>query len=110
MANRSPSVAARQLENQINGILRQADVYRLDQKQRTTVTNLSQNLVHIKTYTRDYELAETREDQLRDAKRAKRWLEQAQKNLLAASQFDIFGAVDVAHLSAQIDQIIGDLK
>jgi hypothetical protein len=58
----------------------------------------------------DYELSETREEQAKNAKFAKKWLNQAQKNILSASEFNIFDAIDVAHLSAQIDQVKDGLK
>jgi hypothetical protein len=74
------------------------------------LAKLQQNLVDSRIYARDYELSESREEQVDNAKKAKKWLEQAQKNILTASEFNIFGAIDVAHLSAQIDQIISELK
>jgi hypothetical protein len=55
-------------------------------------------------------LSESREEQLYNAKKAKKWLDQARRNILSASEFNIFGAIDVAHLSAQIDQIISEIK
>lgn len=101
---------AKRLEAEINMILRQVDQYKLDEKPRGAVVKLRQALVDAKIYIRDYELSEMRDAQINNAKKAKKWLEQARRQLLRASEFNIFGAIDVAHLSAQIDQIKADLK
>jgi hypothetical protein len=106
----SPSRRVKQLDSQISNILRKVYLRKLSSKERDVLSMLQQNLVDSRIYIRDYELSETREEQLDNSKEAKKWLEQARKNILAASEFNIFGAIDVAHLSAQIDQIISDLK
>lgn len=91
-------------------ILRQIDQPKLDEKPRAAVNKLRQSMIDAKIYIRDYELSEVRDEQLKNAKTGKKWLEQARQSMLKASEFNVFGAIDVAHLSAQIDQIIGDLK
>jgi hypothetical protein len=106
----SPSRMVKQLELQVNSNLRKFDFRKLSTNERDILAKLQQNLVDSRIYTRDYELSESREEQVDNAKKAKKWLEQAQKNILTASEFNIFGAIDVAHLSAQIDQIISELK
>jgi hypothetical protein len=106
----SPSRRVKQLDSQISNILRKVNLRKLSSKERDVLSTLQQNLVDSRIYFRDYELSETREEQLDNSKEAKNWLEQARKNILAASEFNIFGAIDVAHLSAQIDQIISELK
>jgi hypothetical protein len=106
----SPSVMAKRLEAEVRMLLRPVDVYKLDPSLRETMANLRQNLADARIYSNDYELSETREEQELNAKRAKHWLNEARSDILEASQHDIFSAIDVAHLSAQIDQIIGDLK
>jgi hypothetical protein len=101
---------AKELDNHINRLLRRFDLSKQPKGTREAITNLRQNMLDSKTYTTDYELSETREDQLRNAKEAKKWLEEARKNILIASQYDIFNAVDTAHLSAQAEQIMASLK
>jgi transposase len=103
-------MAAKRLEAEIRMILRPVDAYKLNPAQRETLADLRQNLADARIYTNDYELSETREEQTLNAKRAKHWLKEAQEDILTASQHDIFSAIDVAHLSAQIEQIIGELK
>jgi hypothetical protein len=108
--NISPSTMAKRLEAEINMILRRVDQPKLDEKPRSAVAKLRQSLIDAKIYIRDYELSEMRDEQLKSAKTGKKWLEQARQAMLKASEYNVFGAIDVAHLSAQIDQIIGDLK
>jgi hypothetical protein len=101
---------AKQLDNHIARLLRRFDLAKQSKNAREAITELRQNIVDAKTYTNDYELSETREEQLQNAKQAKKWLEEARKNILIASQYDVFNAVDTAHLSAQAEQIEASLK
>jgi hypothetical protein len=90
--------------------LRSINLRKLSIKERKILEDLQQNLNDSRIYVTDYELSETREEQAKNAKFAKKWLNQAQKNILSASEFNIFDAIDVAHLSAQIDQVKDGLK
>ncbi|MGH7157282.1 MAG: hypothetical protein ACREGG_04200 [Candidatus Saccharimonadales bacterium] len=110
MANSSPSVQVKQIETQVSMILRRIDPQKLETKPRAALANLRQALGDARIYACDYEFSEMRDEQLANAKKAKKYLVQAHQNILKASEFDIFGAADVAQLSAQIDQIIGGLK
>jgi Zn-dependent M32 family carboxypeptidase len=101
---------AKELDNHINRLLRRFDLSKQTKNVRQAITELKQNMSDARVYAVDYELSETREDQLRNAKEAKKWLESAGKNILAVSQHDIFNAVDTAHLSALTDQIGAQLK
>jgi hypothetical protein len=74
------------------------------------LSELKQNLVDIRIYTNAYEFSEQRPEQIQNAKMAKDYLEQARDHILKTSEVDIFSAIDVAHLTAQIDLIIRDLK
>jgi hypothetical protein len=106
----SPSRRVKQLDTQINTILRTFDLRKLTAKERDVLAKLQQNLNDSRIHTTDYELSETRDEQQDNANRAKKWLEQARTNILAASEFNVFGTIDVAHLSAIIDQIISEIK
>jgi hypothetical protein len=106
----SPSRRVKQLDTQINTILRRFDLRTLTTKERDVLAKLQQNLNDSRIHTTDYELSETRDEQQDNANRAKKWLEQARTNILAASEFNVFGTIDVAHLSAIIDQIISEIK
>jgi hypothetical protein len=108
--NISPSVLVKRLESDINLILRKIALHKLDEKERNALAKLRQALNDAKVYGQDYELSEMRDEQLDNAKQAKKYLEQARQAILKASESNIFSAIDVAHLSANIDQLIGDLK
>jgi hypothetical protein len=110
MVSYSPSGLIKQIETQVNMILRKIDWAQVNEKGRKSVEELRQFLIDSKVYTHDYELSETRDEQLANARLASKWLEQARARILKASEHDIFGPVDVAHLAAQIDQVKADLK
>jgi len=77
---------------------------------RSALADLNQSLIDSRIYSTDYELSETREEQLDNAKQAKHYLGVARKDILSASEHNIFNAVDVAHMTAIIDQVIAELK
>lgn len=108
--NRTLSYLVKQIDTQVNSILRKADWNEVNEKARKAVVELRQNLADARIYAADYELSEMREEQLDNAKKAKKYLEQARGHILRASEFDVFGPIDVAHLTAQIDQLKADLK
>lgn len=90
--------------------LRNILLHKYDRKVRDSIAKLKQAMSDARIYTSDYELSEMRDEQLANAKRAKKYLAQARREILKLSEYDIFSAIDVAHLSARIDQITGDLK
>jgi hypothetical protein len=106
----SPSRIVKQLDAQVYRILRNTELHKFSVKERKILSDLQQNLTDARIYANDYELSETRDEQLDNAKKSKKWLEQARRNILAASEFNIFGAIDVAHLTAQVEQVKDMLK
>ena len=110
MANYSPSGLVKQIETQVNMILRNIDWAEVNEKGRKAVEELRQFLSDSKIYALDYELSEMRDEQVENANTAKKWLEQARQRILKASEHSVFGPIDVAHLTAQIDQVKADLK
>lgn len=91
-------------------ILRKTDPAKLERKYRDALSDLRQNLVDIRIYVNAYEFSEERPEQEQNAKTVKKWLARARQNILKASEAEVFGAADVAQLSAQIDQLSGDLQ
>lgn len=91
-------------------ILRKINLRKVADREVKLLAGLKQNLSDARLYAHDYELSETREEQLSNAKKAKNYLEQVRQQILRASEFNIFGPIDVAHLTAQIDQTKADLK
>jgi len=102
---KSPFLGIKQLETQVNGIFSSMDVYELDKPQQKIVTAVRRELVDARLDIRDYELSETRTEQLANAKSAHARIDTLRKYILSASEYDIFGAVDVAQLTAQLEQI-----
>ncbi len=105
-----PSIRVKRLEADIRQVLRNTDQTKLERKYREALAGLRQNMVDIRIYVNAYEFSEERPEQEQNAKTAKKWLAKARQNILKASEADVFGPADVAQLSAQIDQLIGDLK
>ena len=71
--------------------------------ERRSMARLRLLLVDTRMDIRDYELSETREEQLKKAGIAKKRLAKLQANILATSF--VFGAADIAYLSAQLEHI-----
>lgn len=110
MESQSPFLAVKDLEAQLNSIFSMIDIYDLPATEAKLVNTLKREVVDARLDIRDYELSETRDEQLECAKVAKKRLEHVRKNILAASEHNIFGAADVAQLSARLEQIIGNLR
>jgi len=109
-ADQSLSKMVKKLEGQVRQILRKLNMHELSIKEKKFVSDLQQNLDDTRIYIADYESSEDQQERLANARLAKKWLVSAQKNILSASEYNIFGAIDVAHLGAQIDQIIEALN
>lgn len=110
MASYSPGRWVKEIDGQVSRILRQVDWQQINNKAQKATDELRQNLTDARIYAQDYELSETREEQTDNAKKAKKYLEQSRQQILQASQFNVFGPIDVAHLTAQIDQLKAELK
>lgn len=110
MENNSPFLAIKSFETQLLASLRPIDIYEVPAAERKVITQLKNEVVDARLDIRDYELSETRDEQLRKAHVATRRLEHIRKNILAASEYNVFSAVDVAQLSAQLEQIAENVK
>lgn len=96
---------AKDLEAQVGGILSAYDVEDLPMRQKELVIQLKHQLIDARIDARDYEYAETREEQLHIAKEARERLTLLKQTILKASEHNVFSAVDIAQLSARIEQI-----
>jgi hypothetical protein len=108
--NSAPSLRVKRLEADVRQVLRKTNEAKLELKYRKALAELRQNLVDIRIYINAYEFSEERPEQLDNAKKVKKYLDQARQNILKTSEDNIFSAIDVAHLTAQIEQTIADLK
>ena len=106
MADISLLDQAKKLERQVGGILSAYDIAELPQRKREIVTVLKNQLIDARLDVQSYEYAQTRAEQLQAAGEAKERLQVAQEAIVTASEYNLFSAIDVAQLSARIQQII----
>lgn len=99
----SPFLAMQRAEGHIKALLRVANTESLDQTERKAINSLKRLAVDARLDIRDYELSETREEQLKYAVAAKKRLVKLRAAILAVGP--MFGAADVAQLTAQLEQI-----
>lgn len=110
MADSSPYEQAKELVRQLNSILSAMDIDDLPREERNLAIDIKQLFDHVRLGARDYDYADTRYEQEQSAVETKQYLEQLQAKVLKASEYDLFGAVDVAHASARIQYIISKLQ
>jgi len=102
--NTSPFNLFRLFSMDINNILSAIDTAELSIRERDSLQNLRNSLIESRLEIQDYELAETRDFQLRNARNAKKELKFI-KDYIASNQLNLFSAIDVAHLTARVEQI-----
>lgn len=103
MENQSPFLAMQRVEGQLKSLLRSVDSDALDSAEKKAAANIRRLAIDTRLDIRDYELSETREEQLKCAGTAKKRLAKLQAAILTASF--AFGAADIAQLSAQLEYI-----
>ncbi len=105
MENTSPFVAMQRAETQLKVLLRQVDTDTLEPSEKKAMASIRRLSADARLDIRDYELSETREEQLKNAVKAKKRLGKLQASILVAGL--VFSPADVAQLSAQLEQING---
>jgi hypothetical protein len=80
----------------------------MTKEQRKIVVAIRRLAIDARLDIRDYELSETRQEQVENAVKAKNVVFKLQAAILAAG--DVFGPADVAHISASLEQISGKLE
>ena len=102
---------AKRLDGEITRIIAAARAAGLFEGQAQQDTKLlKRDLTDARLDIRDYELAETKAEQLQLGKDARQRLASVQQGILAASQYNVFSAIEVAQLSAQIAQLQEQLE
>ena len=101
--------SAKALDTTVRRILALIDKDGLPFAEKSTIEQLQRLLTDAKLDVRDYEFADTRAEQLQLAGVAREHLEQVEKSILKASEYNIFSAVDVAAISASLQHIIARL-
>lgn len=110
MEQKSPFMLARQLQVQLNGQLNQIDLQAVSRDEANLVETIKRQIGELRLDTRDYELSETRAEQLENAATSKKRLDEIRKNILVASEYNIFSSIDVAHIGAQLDMVASNLN
>lgn len=110
MAEPSSYDQAKELARQLNSILSALDIDSFSREEREIVLSIKRLLDHVRLGARDYDFADTKYEQEQSAVETKQYLEQLQALVLKGSEYNLFGAVDVAHVSARIQQIISKLR
>lgn len=110
MAHISPLKRARELETQLTHLAATMDVDALRPAERELLLRITHQATDARLDVRDYEYAETRAEQLRLAKEARSRLEALQEDIVEASKYSLFSAIDVAATSAGLQQIIAALE
>jgi hypothetical protein len=103
MESESPFLAICRTEQQIKTVLRGVDIALLSLDEKGVISSIRRLATDTRLDIRDYELSETREEQLKSAMRSGKRLAKLRAAIVAASL--AFGPVDVAQLTAQLEQI-----
>lgn len=99
----SPFLAMRRIEEQMKSVLRTVDVDFLGVHDKKIVNGLRRLLIDARLDVRDYELSETRDEQIKKAFLGKKRLIKLNKAII--DLYNVFGPADVAHLSAQVEYV-----
>ena len=103
MDNTSPFLAMQRVEGELKSLLRAIDTDLLEPAEKKALPSIRRLATDARLDIRDYELSETREEQLKCAASAKKRVAKLQASVLAAGF--AFGPADVAQLSAQLEHI-----
>jgi len=103
MENQSPFLAMQRAETQLKSLLRTIDTDLLAPDEKRAVASLRRLSADTRLDIRDYELSETRAEQLKQAAEARQGLEKLKSQLLVAG--NVFGPADIAQLDAQLEHI-----
>lgn len=103
MQNSSPLAGIKHLESGLNNLFARIDIDTLEKAEKKAVMSIKRTMIDARLDIRDYELSETRAEQLECAVVAKKRLKKLQDDILASG--NVFGAADVAQLGAELEQI-----
>lgn len=113
MNERSAYQQLRQIEFTLNGLWNGTELQDLEPAARKSVELVKRQVFAAQAAAKDYELSELEEDtraQLRLLPKAIKTLEQLRAGMLKTSEYELIGVVDVAQLSAELDELIDRLK
>jgi hypothetical protein len=105
----SPFVLVKALETHITSLVMQFDIDSLPQGERDLLRSIKRLIVDVRLDLRDYGMAETKAEQDRLARESHQRLHAFEQAIVKAGELNMFGAVDVAHLSAQTQQLMAHM-
>jgi hypothetical protein len=109
MEGKSPFELVRDLQSQVGRLLSNFDVDSLRPAEREVFTSLKRQVVDLRLDIRDYGMAETKAEQDQRAAEARARLKAFEDNIVQAGSHNLFGAADVAQLSATTQQLMATL-
>lgn len=109
-AQQSAAALFQRSAGEITGRLSAIDADSLDMDGRQAVKTLRRTVADTRLDLRDYEYADTAAEAARHARAARARLTTLRSLVLAAGESGIFGAADVAQLTAQFDAVADKLQ
>lgn len=106
----SPFQLAKDIQGLVQLRLNSQDVDSLPTVERDLLRSIKRRLADIRLDIRDYGTAETVAEQRQKGKAGLKSLDALQRELLEASGYGVFGAADVAIVSAHIQQLMAELR
>ena len=103
MQHTNPYQAAKDIEATI--IRLTADTLEMDQRLAADIRTVRREMTDARLDIRDYELAETRAEQMQLARACRKRLAAVRTHISALGTQRVLGGVDVAHLSARLEQL-----
>jgi hypothetical protein len=110
---RSAYQQLRQVEFTLNALWGNVELQDLETPARRSLEAVRRQVYSAQVVAKDYEMSESEEDtraQLKLLPKAVKSLEQLRASILKASEYDLIGAVDIALMSAQLDELIDRLR
>lgn len=96
--------------NQISAILTALDIDLIGRETGKIIAQIKLLAADVRLDVRDFEMAENRVEMEQNASSATRRIDELRALILKASEHGIFGAVDVAQISAHLDEIAAELQ
>ena len=112
MVERTPYEQLRQIGFAINRFGAAADLDVQSTAARRSFEVLRRNVLRAQDMLKDYEMFELEDDTLKQAQllpKVVKALQTLRDSLLKASEYELIGAVDVAQISAEVDELIDKL-
>jgi hypothetical protein len=105
----SPFTLVKALEAHITSLVMKFDVDSLPSHERELLRSIKRLVVDVRLDLRDYGMADSKAAQDRFGREARQRLTGLEQAIVKASELNLFGAADVAHLSAQTQQVMTHL-